>query len=83
MKTDNLNVKPGSLSTWLDYLEGINPDKIELGLSRVKSVYDRLNLNLLNEIYLLSCKNAFLCYTIHVKLLHKRTENKEDHYYVI
>ncbi len=50
MKTDNLNAKPGSLSTWLDYLEGINPDKIELGLSRVKSVYDRLNLNLLNEI---------------------------------
>lgn len=50
MKTDNLNAKPGFLSTWLDYLEGINPDKIELGLSRVKTVYDRLNLNLLKEI---------------------------------
>ncbi len=37
--------KPGSLKTWLDYLEGINPNKIELGLSRVKTVFDRLNLD--------------------------------------
>ena len=37
--------KPGSLKTWLDYLEGINPNKIELVLSRVKTVFDRLNLD--------------------------------------
>ena len=37
--------KPGSLKTWLDYLEGINPNKIELGLSRVKTVFDRLSLD--------------------------------------
>lgn len=41
----NSNIqKPGSLKSWLDFLESIDPNKIKLGLDRVKTVFDRLNL---------------------------------------
>lgn len=45
MTFQNDNAKPGSLRTWLDFLEGINPDNIDLGLERVGAVYSSLNLD--------------------------------------
>ncbi len=42
--TENLSVKNRSLQEWLFYLEGIDPNRIELGLSRVKAVAAKLNL---------------------------------------
>ena len=35
MTLPNNTEKPGSLRTWLDFIEGINPDDIDLGLNRV------------------------------------------------
>ena len=46
MSSQDINAKPGSLKTWLDYLDGIDPDKIELGLDRIKQVLEKLNLTL-------------------------------------
>lgn len=44
--SENLNLsKPGSLQTWLDYIQSLNPCHIELGLSRVKKVLKHLNLD--------------------------------------
>ena len=56
--------KPGSLKTWLDYLEGINPNKIELGLSRVKTVFDRLSLDQIKQAKIVEVKNSS-----HIKIL--------------
>ena len=42
--TENLSVKNRSLQEWLGYLEGIDPNRIELGLNRVKVVAAKLNL---------------------------------------
>lgn len=42
--TENLSVKNQSLQEWLGYLEGIDPNRIELGLNRVKAVAAKLNL---------------------------------------
>lgn len=42
--TSNLSIKNRSLQEWLYYLEGIDPNRIELGLSRVKAVAAKLNL---------------------------------------
>lgn len=50
MNTDVINAKPGSLKTWLDYLDGIDPDKIELGLDRIKKVLDKLDLSIFKSI---------------------------------
>ena len=33
--------KPGSLKAWLDYLASLNPEHMELGLSRVREVFSR------------------------------------------
>src|SRR5690606_16627134 len=35
-----------SLDTWLDYLETLHPNKIELGLERIRGVADALGLQL-------------------------------------
>ncbi len=43
MFTDPEN-KPGSLASWLDYLEALNIDHIELGLERVRAVLQELDL---------------------------------------
>ena len=48
MSSQDINAKPGSLKTWLDYLDGIDPDKIELGLDRIKQVLEKLNAAALN-----------------------------------
>ena len=37
--------KDWSLSQWLKYLESIHPSEIDLGLDRVRQVYQRLNLS--------------------------------------
>lgn len=44
MTLPNNTEKPGSLRTWLDFIEGINPDDIDLGLNRVGAVFSALNL---------------------------------------
>ena len=49
MNNKNNSEKPGSLSAWLDYIEGLNPTKMELGLSRVKEVISRLSLSSLEK----------------------------------
>ncbi|WP_076537132.1 bifunctional tetrahydrofolate synthase/dihydrofolate synthase [Shewanella sp. UCD-KL21] len=55
MKTDNdtqLTVKPAqdaSLSQWLDYLLSIHPTEIDMGLTRVTAVAERLSLLSLPE----------------------------------
>lgn len=51
MNNKNNNDKPGSLEAWLDYIEGLNPAKMELGLSRVQKVISRLSLNSLEQAY--------------------------------
>lgn len=43
------NNKPGSLDAWLDYLQSLNPEHMELGLSRIKKVFDRLDLSSLSK----------------------------------
>ena len=44
--SETLNLsKPGSLQTWLDYIQSLNPCHIELGLSRVKKVLKHLKLD--------------------------------------
>lgn len=50
MSSQDINAKPGSLKTWLDYLDGIDPDKIELGLDRIKQVLEKLNLTIFKSI---------------------------------
>ena len=50
MSSQDINAKPGSLKTWLDYLDGIDPDKIELGLDRIKQVLEKLNLAIFKSI---------------------------------
>lgn len=50
MTSEIVKDKPGSLKTWLDYIESIDPNKMELGLSRVKAVLDKLNLSFLNKV---------------------------------
>ncbi len=42
--------KPGSLQAWLDHLQSLNPDHMELGLNRIRTVFDRLNLSTLNSL---------------------------------
>ncbi len=42
--------KPGSLQAWLDHLQSLNPDHIELGLKRIRTVFDRLKLDSLNDL---------------------------------
>ncbi|SFS86558.1 dihydrofolate synthase / folylpolyglutamate synthase [Succinivibrio dextrinosolvens] len=49
MNNKNNSDKPGSLSAWLDYIEGLNPTKMELGLSRVQKVISRLSLTSLEK----------------------------------
>ncbi|MBO8416537.1 MAG: bifunctional folylpolyglutamate synthase/dihydrofolate synthase [Proteobacteria bacterium] len=39
------NLNQGELGDWLSYLENINPNRIELGLDRVRAVLKRLNLD--------------------------------------
>ncbi len=48
---DNSNDRPSSLQGWLDYIEGLNPAKIELGLSRVQKVLSRLSLTSLENAF--------------------------------
>lgn len=36
--------KPGSLGAWLQYLADLNPEHMELGLERVRTMVNRLNL---------------------------------------
>ncbi len=50
MSKIDLTQKPGSLQAWLDYLDSIDPNKMKLGLERIKVVLERLNLSLFNEI---------------------------------
>ncbi|MGN1281327.1 MAG: bifunctional folylpolyglutamate synthase/dihydrofolate synthase, partial [Succinivibrio sp.] len=50
MSTEQITKKPGSLETWLDYLNSINPEHMELGLDRVNVVLDKLNLSVLKSI---------------------------------
>lgn len=40
----NFSIRSQSLNDWLCYLESIHPSEIELGLTRVKQVADKLNL---------------------------------------
>ncbi len=42
--------KPGSLQAWLDHLQSLNPDHIELGLKRIRTVFNRLDLGSLNSL---------------------------------
>jgi len=49
MTNKNNSDKPGSLDAWLDYIEGLNPTKMELGLSRVQKVISRLSLDSLKQ----------------------------------
>ena len=42
--------KPGSLKAWLDYLASLNPEHMELGLSRVREVFSRLKLDALKQL---------------------------------
>ncbi len=42
--TKTQNTKPGSLPAWLDHLQALNPEHMELGLSRIKKVFSRLKL---------------------------------------
>lgn len=39
------DINKGGLGDWLSYLENINPNRIELGLDRVRAVFERLNLD--------------------------------------
>ena len=41
--------KPGSLKAWLDYLQELNPEHMELGLERIKCVFERLHLGALQS----------------------------------
>lgn len=50
MSTDVIKAEPGSLRTWLDFLNGIDPDKIELGLERIKMVLEKLDLVIFKSI---------------------------------
>lgn len=50
MTYSQITAKPGSLRTWLDYLNSINPDHMELGLDRVRAVLQRLNLSFYKNI---------------------------------
>ncbi len=50
MDTLSNSSKPGSLKTWLDYIEGLDPNKIDLGLDRVQAVLQRLNLDFLKKV---------------------------------
>ncbi len=50
MDTLSKTSKPGSLKTWLDYIEKLDPNKIDLGLDRVQAVLKRLNLDYLKKI---------------------------------
>lgn len=44
--SETLNLsKPGSLQSWLDYIQSLNPCHIELGLNRVNKVLSNLNLD--------------------------------------
>lgn len=40
---------PKSLAQWLERIEACHPEEIELGLDRVKAVYDRLGIELANS----------------------------------
>lgn len=42
--------KPGSLKAWLDYLQELNPEHMELGLERIKCVFERLHLGALQKL---------------------------------
>lgn len=44
------NSKPGSLKAWLDYLQELNPEHMELGLERIKRVFERLHLDALQKL---------------------------------
>ncbi|NTS77705.1 bifunctional tetrahydrofolate synthase/dihydrofolate synthase [Catenovulum sp. SM1970] len=45
MEPSSVATKPESLQAWLQYLEIIHPANIELGLARVQTVFQRLQLN--------------------------------------
>ena len=37
-----------SIGEWLEFIDHITPKEIELGLDRVRQVYKKLNIDLLN-----------------------------------